>query len=771
MLQRHELSVSGRVQGVGFRPFVYRLATHLNLYGWVRNENGQVRIQIQGQQVAIDSFLQRLLRELPPTAQAHILQQRRLSPTSFQSFSILDSEAQGDSDIHLPPDFYACPDCLAEMRDPANARYQYPFINCTACGPRYSIIKALPYDRANTSMATFPLCQQCLSEYTLPGDRRFHAEPIACPRCGPQLRFESSLPTSYGMQALIDAVSTLQRGELVIIKGIGGYHICCDAANAQAIAQLRERKQRPDKPLAVMFPTRGEDELDFLRENLQLHSAAIPLLRSPQRPIVLLTRRTTCNLAQALAPGLQELGAMLAYSPLHDLLLSRFGKPMVVTSANISGEPVLTREEDIRQRLAHISQYVLHHDRPIQRPVDDAVYRVIAQQARPLRLGRGVAPLELCLTHALPRPVLACGGHMKNTLAIAWKNRVVISAHIGDLDNVRSQQVFAQCAHDLQSLYQVEAELLLHDRHGEYFSSRWAQQQAKATLAITHHHAHASQLAGEYPEPKHWLVFTWDGVGLGEDATLWGGEALLGRPGSWRRAASWRHFKLPGGDRVSRQGWRSALALAWECDLHEQVLNALNSHLPHGEHVLPTQADIDLLKQAWQKGINSWQSSAVGRLFDAAAALLGLCHKASYEGQAPQFLEHMARNGKHPGIKLALIQDGTLWRSDWHALLLLLLDNSISVADRAFGFHASLAKALIDQAQVIRHQYATRQSIDENDIAIGLAGGVFQNQLLCQQISEQCQQLGWPLYIPQQLPVNDAGLSYGQVIEALARLT
>ncbi|MDY6981439.1 MAG: Sua5/YciO/YrdC/YwlC family protein, partial [Pseudomonadota bacterium] len=513
-----------------------------------------------------------------------------------------------------------------------------------------------------------------------------------------------------------------------------------------AIARLRQRKQRPDKPLAVMFPASGDDELAAIRSQLQLDAVAEACLRTPVRPVVLLPRLPGCALPANLAPGMNEVGVMLPYSPLHHLLLARFGKPLVATSANLSGEPVLTGADEVRQRLPHLTDIRLHHNRPIVRPADDPVIRIIDHQPRPLRLGRGNAPLELSLPQPLSQPLLACGGHMKNCVALAWEQRVVISPHIGDLDAPRSQQVYARTIADLQQLYAVEPEAVVCDNHPDYFSSRWARRQALPLHSVAHHHAHAAIVAGEYPDEPRWLVFTWDGVGLGPDGTLWGGEALLGRPGQWQQAASWQPFYLPGGERAAREPWRAALALCWQ-----------------SQTIWPDAPEnTALLQEAWHKGLNAPQTTAVGRLFDAAAALTGLCHSASFEGQGPMWLEQEALKGSHEGIDLPLTEHSGLLRSDWTPLLPLLLDENLSMADRAVAFHHSLARALLAQAIELRQRHG--------DFAIGLSGGVFQNRLLCEQVMQQCQQSGFRVYLPQQVPINDAGLCYGQIIEARARL-
>ncbi|MFZ0106842.1 MAG: carbamoyltransferase HypF, partial [Thiobacillus sp.] len=562
------ITISGRVQGVGFRPFVYRLAHRYDIRGWVRNVDGLVEIHAEGSPAQLQHFRQALLQEAPPLSAPDALSVADCSAENAEAFTILDSAAiqrdpcstvAGPGSIHLPPDGFVCADCLAELHDPANRRHRYPFINCTQCGPRYTLITALPYDRPNTSMRDFALCPDCRREYENPLDRRFHAEPIACPVCGPHLQFVAGGTRIDGDEAaLAAAVAALRAGKIVAVKGVGGYHLMCDASNDAAIAALRARKPRPAKPLAVMFK-----DLDALSRVVRTTPEQQALLASPERPILLLPKRPDDGLSASIAPGLAEIGCLLPYSPLHDLLLDDFAGPLVATSGNLSGEPVLTDNEEAQTRLAHLADAFLHHDRPIVRPADDPVYRVIAGVPRPLRLGRGVAPLELELPAALNEPVLALGSHMKNTVCLAWSTRAVVSPHIGELDTARSLDTLAQVAADLQRLYQVKACRLIVDHHPGFGYRRFARSSGLPLFEVWHHHAHASALAWEFPQVNEWIVFAWDGVGLGEDGSLWGGEAFTGAPGRWRRAASMRPFRLPGGDKAGREPWRAAAALLW----------------------------------------------------------------------------------------------------------------------------------------------------------------------------------------------------------------
>ncbi|WP_126455102.1 carbamoyltransferase HypF [Sulfuriflexus mobilis] len=736
-IQARHFTLTGHVQGVGFRPFVYRLAHEHNINGWVENQLGQVVIHAEGRIENLQAFKRGLIEQAPLHASPLFSETRDTECKHYDTFSIRRSNTNAAPKIRIVADLPTCDSCLQELADAGNRRFHYPFINCTGCGPRYTLIRHLPYDRANTTMAEFALCPNCRREYENPLDRRFHAEPIACPTCGPQLSYkdEHAAINDTG-QALAACVRALRFGNIVAVKGIGGYHLMCDARSDEALQNLRRRKSRPDKPLAVMML---DTQLD---EHVEVPAIHRQLLFGAVHPITLLTKKPSSTLSQFIAPGLHEIGIMLPYSPLHHLLVQMFGGPLVATSANISGEPVLTINEEVDRRLKHVTDACLHHNRAIQRPADDPVYRVVQNKPRPLRLGRGNAPLELTLPFQLESPLLAVGGHMKNTVALAWDDRIVISPHIGDLDSLRSQQVFAQAIDDLQELYRVKAQHLICDAHPGYSSSRWAQNSGRPVHTVYHHHAHAACLAGEFPDEDHWLVFTWDGVGLGADRSLWGGEALLGKPGHWQHVASMRPFYLPGGERASREPWRSAAALCWESSFDWQT----------------PVPETELIYQAWQSKLNCPQTSSVGRLFDAAAALSGLACHASFEGQGPMLLEAAATQGQPSAIDLPLQQDTRgIWRTDWSPLLPLLADSELSIADRARCFHESLANALLQQAMQLRKT--------SGKFAVGLSGGVFQNRLLTERVISLLETNNFRCYLPEQLPVNDAGLCYGQVME------
>ncbi|NNJ78572.1 MAG: carbamoyltransferase HypF [Xanthomonadales bacterium] len=748
-LHARKLVITGRVQGVGYRPFVYNRAIELGLAGTVLNGAGKVFVHVEGPGDALDRLEHDLQHDAPPLARPVLNSSEGVPVEGLDGFSILSSESATEAEIHVPPDLFTCGDCLAELTSPEQRRFGYPFINCTQCGPRYTLITAMPYDRPNTSMAGFPLCNDCRDEYENPADRRFHAQPLACAVCGPSLEFEQERAL-VSAEPLDQAVRSLQDGLILAIKGVGGYHLVCDACNERAVQRLRARKRRPDKPLAVMFPMTGHDGLATLRDYLKLDDTTEKALLDPARPIVLVAMRgaeVTEPLSSALAPELRELGAFLPYSPLHHELLARFGRPIVATSGNVSGEPVITDNDEARERLAGVADGFLHHDRPIVRPADDPVVRPTAGKARIIRLGRGMAPLERPLPIELKQPLLATGGHMKNTVALAWGKRVVLSPHVGDLDSPRSNDIFRLVINNLKDLYQVKYNQIACDLHPGYASTRWALESGLPVVQVQHHAAHASSLAGEHPEVRDWLVFTWDGVGFGSDGDLWGGEALHGGPGRWRRVASFRPFRLIGGDRAGREPWRSAAALLW----------AENAEVNLGM----ADGAVELAFQAWQKELNTFQTSAVGRLFDAAAALVLGRTMASFEGQGPMELEQVSR-ATESSVALPLEPDrrGVL-RADWSPLLAILQDKRAEAEHRASVFHETMARTIVDQAKAVRARCGFE--------AVGLSGGVFQNRLLVERATDRLEAAGFEVRLHENIPANDGGLCFGQVIEAAAR--
>ncbi len=745
VLSARQIILSGQVQGVGFRPFIYRLAKQHKLTGWVRNCVGIVEIHVQGSSHNLEKFLNDIFDKKPPLAKPELESDTQIDVADFHEFSILESQSQGVSHISVPVDLFLCDDCLSELNNPSDRRYHYPFINCTQCGPRYTLIRNLPYDRANTTMAEFELCPLCLAEYEDPSDRRFHAEPVACKDCGPSLTFhEKTTGINDNQTALLNTVAALKQGRVVAVKGIGGYHLMCDAADNEAVDRLRKNKPRPDKPLAVMFPAPLDNPFKFAEDSVNLSDTEKTFLLQPARPILLVKKNTETKLSERLAPALNEIGMMLPYSPLHHLLLNEFAGALVATSANISGEPVLTDNHEVEKRLAHVADAYLHHNRVIEHPADDPVYRTIAGKARPIRTGRGSAPIELKLPFELERPILAVGAQMKNVITLAWGSRAIISPHIGEMDSARSLHVFENTVNDLQRLYDVRAEQIVCDAHPGYTATRWAKKQGLPVHSVYHHHAHASAAYHECHTAESVIVFAWDGVGYGEDATLWGGETFYGKPGAWQRVTSMRPFNLPGGDRAGRQPWRSAAALCWEAGL-------VYDEIPETDR---------MLKQAWQQKINTPQTSSVGRLFDAAAALTGVCTIASFEGQGPMQFEALCENAEGQTDDYVELESDVIDNVliiDWKSLIQAMLDSALSVNERASLFHNSLAYSILKQAKHIREKHDVH--------TVSFSGGVFQNRVLTERAIALLSADGFEVSLPELIPVNDAGISFGQVIE------
>lgn len=732
--------ITGIVQGVGFRPFVYRLARQLNIHGYVENNAGQVSIKAEADESTLDVFYQQLIDKAPAISKPQLKSVTESAFENFSDFVINTGHELETAEIHIPPDLNVCSDCQAELSDPANRRYHYPFINCTQCGPRFSVIRTLPYDRKNTSMDSFKLCHRCYREYHNPADRRFHAEPTACDVCGPVLFFVEGKKNIQGNnEALLATVAAIKAGKIIAVKSTGGYHLMCDATNDQAVRTLRERKQRPDKPFALLMPEALLDKYVVADKQQQ------EVLFSAARPIVLVKKKVSTDLSAAIVKSLGRLGIMLPSNPLQILLCKDINKPLVATSANLSGEPVITDNDDATKRLNNIADAFLHHNRDIVRPADDSVVIVENNQQQLVRAGRGFAPIEIQLGFKLERPLLAVGGHIKNTVALGWDNRLVISAHNGDLGSLRGYQQFQQCIEDLQALYRVKAEKIICDRHPDYASSRWANSSGLPLHTVQHHKAHASSLFTQHPVDQACLVFSWDGVGLGDDNTLWGGETFYGTPGHWQRVLSFNPFKLPGADKTAIEAWRIAASLCWHT----------------GNTYATNNPAVKQLKTIWEKNINSPESSAAGRLFSAAASLTGLVEIESWEGHGPSLLQASAEQveNKSPPLTLPVVKDQQgLNRLDWSALVEMLQDDAVAVAERAFCFHESLAFSV---AEFVR-QFNIKNTVS----IVGLSGGVFQNSLLVERIRFYLDQQKINLLLPDNIPLNDAGISVGQIVES-----
>lgn len=718
---------------MGFRPFVFRLAQRQGIAGWVLNQGGVVELRAEGELPILESFLVDLRKECPPSARVTRMEVLDVDFIGCQGFEILKSREAVQVARVLPPDQAVCADCLDEVLDPQNVRYRYAFTHCTQCGPRYTLTRGFPLDRAQTAMSAFPPCPRCLLEYEDPLNRRYHAQNICCPLCGPQLYFTSRGTEVRGSEEpLTAALALIRRGGILAAKGIGGYHLICDAGSLSAVRTLRERKFRPHRPFAVMMHPDGLQNIP--------HPWRAQLSES-LRPVVLVPKSLAPKVGEEVAPGLSELGLMLPDSPLHHLLAEGFPGPLVMTSANLSGEPMLTDSEEAEWALSRVADGFLHHDRPIDRPADDAVYRSIGGHFRPLRLGRGLAPRIQPLRQPVNGCFLAVGGDLKNTVALAHGDRVVISPHLGDLATSRGLEIFGQVVKDLAELLGLVPDRVICDAHPDYRSALWAEGLGLPVIRIPHHHAHASALFEEAGQTESMLVFTFDGLGYGPDGTLWGGEALWGQPGAWQRVAGLRRLKLPGGDRASREPWRMGVSVSFECGV------------PWPDAPVESLGMLQWL----QRGVPLPETSSMGRLFDAAAALTGICQQQSYEGQAAMMLEAHSKGGA-PAVSLPLSDEAGVLRWDWRPLIPILLDSKRTPEERGSIFHATIAQAVVDLALRHRERHGFK--------VLGLTGGVFQNNLLTLEIQQRLQGTGLGVLMPERLPLNDAGLSFGQVVEA-----
>lgn len=746
-VERLRVAVRGAVQGVGFRPFVHRLAGELGLAGWVANDAGGAVLEVEGGAESVRRFLTRLPAELPAHAVLTGLEPVFLAPAGLTGFSIRASLG-GAKTALIQPDIAACPECLREMRDPEDRRYRYPFVNCTHCGPRYSIVEALPYDRANTTMRDFPLCADCRAEYDDPRDRRFHAQPIACPACGPRLELWDATGRVLCRRdaALTAAARALADGKVVAVKGVGGFQLWADAFDEDAVNALRIRKGRRQKPFALMVA-----DLAAARRVAEFDAMEERLLASSEAPIVLLRRRADARVASSVAPGSPRLGVMLANAPLHHLLLAGFPHPVVATSANLSEEPIVTDERRVVETLGGLADLYLVHDRPIARPVDDSVATVVEGRELLLRRARGYAPLPVPAAAELPA-VLAVGGHMKNTVALALGRGVFLSQHIGDLSTTAAYDAFLRTIDSLERLYDFRPEAVVCDLHPDYASTRYARGLGVPLVAVQHHHAHALSCLADNGVGPPALGVTWDGSGWGGDGTVWGGEFLRVAPGGSTRFAHLRSFALPGGEAAAHEPRRSALGVLFELAGAE----ALGwTDLPPVAAFTPNERRV--LARALERRLSAPRTTSAGRLFDAAAALAGLRQTTTFEGQAAMELENAADGCAATGYPFPLVDaDGGLI-VDWGpAVRALIADLRASAAVTLVSarFHQGLVDAIVAVAE------------RAGEPRVALSGGCFQNRVLLSGAVRALRAAGFEALWHQRVPTNDGGLALGQAAAA-----
>ncbi len=761
-IRRVHIAIRGAVQGVGFRPFIYRLATDLHLTGWVLNSPQGVFIEAEGDPVSLEHFLLRVEREKPPRSFIQSLESSFLDPAGFTSFEIRTSDARGERSALILPDIATCPDCLADITSRANRRYRYPFTNCTNCGPRFTIIHALPYDRPNTAMKDFPMCDQCREEYEDPSNRRFHAQPNACPVCGPHLELwdMAGTPLAFRDEALLQAAESLRAGKIVAVKGLGGFHLMVDARNQDAVLRLRERKHREEKPLALMMPS-----IESITAICHVSELEARLLKSPEAPIVLLLKRTPAlergsveKIANAVAPGNPYLGVMLPYTPLHHVLTSTAGIPLVATSGNMADEPICTEEREAVARLQGIADLFLVHNRPIIRYVDDSVVRVMMGRELVVRRARGYAPLPVSLSDHVSSAV-AVGAHLKNTVAVSNGQNIFLSQHIGDLDTPQSLESFRRTLDDFRSLFDVHPERVVADLHPDYMSTQEARSSGLPLAQVQHHHAHIASCMAENRLHGTVLGVAWDGTGLGPDGTIWGGEFLRSTATIYDRVAAFRLFPLPGGEQAVKEPRRTALGM-----LHEMMGDGVFED----RSLLPvcafTAAELSTLRQMIPKGINCPMTSSAGRLFDAVASMIGLRQRMSFEGQAAMELEYVIADVPLteesyllPAFTSSPRGDDSHLIIDWAPVITQILTDrhhQLPIGAISAKFHNTLAEIIVKVAQHI------------GEGRVVLSGGCFQNRYLTERTVHRLEQEGYRPYWHQRVPPNDGGIALGQLVAA-----
>ncbi len=760
-MHRLQITVLGAVQGVGFRPFVYRLANQIGLNGYVFNSSIGVIIEVEGSKSDLDQFILKLEKEKPVNAVIHSMEFSYLDPLGFNDFTIQDSRDGEDLSTIILPDIAICTDCLKELYDPNDRRYLYPFINCTNCGPRFSIIESLPYDRPNTSMKIFEMCSECRSEYEEPKNRRFHAQPIACPDCGPHIELWDSVgdKLSINHNALLETVRQIQDGKVIAMKGLGGFHLIVDAGNNRAVEVLRHRKNREEKPFAVMFPS-----IKHIKRVCLVSEFEERLLRSPESPIVLVKKRDihtdeSTSLSNKVAPNNPYFGVMLPYTPLHHLLLKKLDFPIVATSGNLSEEPIVIDEREALERLSGIVDYFLVHNRPIVRHVDDSILRVIMGRELVLRRARGYAPLPVQTSVAkgknqtINQSTLALGSYLKNTIAIGDGRNITISQHIGDLSTEESMNAFERVITDFKRMFRIKKpEIVVADMHPEYLSTKYAEEHFEDIIYVQHHQAHIAACRAENQIRGQALGVAWDGTGYGLDNSVWGGEFFISDKHQMEHVGQFRKFPLPGGDLAIIEPRRAAIGILFEI-FGSKVFDSSNFWLDFF-----SEAEKSVIQQMLVKKINCPISSSAGRLFDVVASLLNICQKMSYEGQAAMMVEFIA-DRKEKGKYQFGISEKPSVMLDWQPIIEQILediDKSVSPRKISMKFHNTLAETILS---VAKHFKLER---------VLLSGGCFQNAILLETTVKLLEQNGFRVYWHQRVPPNDGGIALGQIVLASA---
>jgi hydrogenase maturation protein HypF len=762
-MKRVRIIIHGAVQGVGFRPFVYRLAAELGLNGWVLNSSQGVFIEAEGCKETLDGFILRIEKEKPALSFIQSMEFSFLDPVGFNKFEIRSSSEEGSKTALVLPDIAICKDCLNDILNPHNRRYLYPFTNCTNCGPRFSIIERLPYDRKNTTMKKFEMCDKCRLEYEDPSNRRFHAQPNACPDCGPHIELWDTDGNTLAVlhEALLQAVENIHSGWIAAVKGLGGFHLMADAYDEETVRLLRKRKRREEKPLALMFP-----DIELISKYCEVSELEKRLLRSPESPIVLLKKKKEVReklLAESVAPGNPYLGVMLPYTPLHYILMRELNVPVIATSGNISDEPICIDENEAIVRLKGIADIFLVHNRPIVRHVDDSIVRIIHGREMVVRRARGYAPLPVHLDHRHnERHYLAVGAHLKNTIAVSSNNNIFISQHIGDLETSEAYSAFNNVITDLSGIYDIEPKTIAADMHPNYISTQYALTSAIHTVQVQHHHAHILSCMAENEITEPALGVSWDGTGYGTDNTIWGGEFLLINGNSFHRIAHLRSFRLPGGEIAIKEIWRTYTGILFE--IYGEGIFTNRELFPDN---LCTPKEKEIIKKMLVRNLNSPVTTSAGRLFDAIAFATGVSGYSSYEGQAAMQLEFETElvntNDVYPFHILDVIDKKSDVRFilDWGPMVKQILNDRKNKKDSAgvisAKFHNTLTQLIIDTAKRVGEE------------KVVLSGGCFQNKYLIERTIYELEKNGFKPYWHQRVPTNDGGISLGQISAAIMK--
>jgi hydrogenase maturation protein HypF len=755
MLKAKKVYIEGIVQGVGFRPFIFKLANELGLKGYIYNDTNGVYIEIEGEESLIDEFIKLIPEKAPPLALVERILTEDTQVKGYSEFFIEKSKGGEEKFVLISPDVSTCDDCLRELFDPSDRRFRYPFINCTNCGPRFTIIVDVPYDRPKTTMAVFKMCQECEREYHDPSNRRFHAQPNACPVCGPSLKlFDNNLKEICCDDPIKEVAEILKDGVIVAIKGLGGYHIACDALNDEAVSELRRRKMRIEKPFAIMIP-----DVDWLDKICDYNEVELKLLTSIQRPIVLIRKKRNCPIAYEVAPRNSYLGVMLPYTPLHHLLMREINLPLVMTSGNLTEEPIAYKDDDAFERLGKIADFFLVHNREIHMRCDDSVSAVIAGKPVVLRRSRGYVPYPVKLQFEAKKQVLAVGGHLKNTFCFLKGRYAFLSHHIGDLENWATLKSLIEGVEHFKKLFDLKPEVLAYDMHPEYLSTKFALElDVEVKVPVQHHHAHVASCMAENGLSGPVIGIAFDGTGYGTDGKIWGGEFLVAQMSKFERFAHFDYVPLPGGEVAIKEPWRMALSYL----MYSFGDDFQSIEIPFVKFLNENWSKVKILLKMIDRGINSPMTSAVGRLFDAVSAICSVRLRVNYEAQAAMEFQMLADEDESGVYEFEIIDSMKPWRISFKRGIRGIvhdIESGIDVSKIAGKFHNTIARIICEVAKKMKSETGI------NDVV--LSGGVFQNALLVNKTMIELEKAGFKVYTHSKVPPNDGGLSLGQAVVAL----